>query len=283
MLNKKIFKIPFNLNHPSLAIEILALHTPLSKVLLKKCLSMGSVWCKQKSKLKRLKKHKEIIENQGLLLLYYDPSLLKIFEKKDVLLENLTCLKQEKEWGVWHKTPLFPTTASPWSDILSLEGLVSLKQNRQAFACHRLDKEVEGPVLMTYTKKMFRVFQEQFQTQAIEKYYEAICFIPSGFSVPLQGTWEFPLENKKSKTEFIFEGYITPNKGVFKLKLLTGRFHQLRRHLALAGLPIMGDPLYGKNNKNNEGLQLRCYELIFSIPSHVAITLPRLYWPTKDF
>jgi tRNA pseudouridine32 synthase/23S rRNA pseudouridine746 synthase len=46
----------------------------------------------------------------------------------------------------------------------------------------------------------------------------------------------------------------------------TGRRHQVRRHLALAGFPVMGDPRYGENNRNTEGLKLTAWGLEFTCP-----------------
>ena len=48
---------------------------------------------------------------------------------------------------------------------------------------------------------------------------------------------------------------------VLELEILTGRTHQIRYHLSQAGLPIIGDYLYGK--ENGEEMQLTAWKLIF--------------------
>lgn len=45
------------------------------------------------------------------------------------------------------------------------------------------------------------------------------------------------------------------------LEILTGRTHQIRYHLSNHGLPILGDYLYG--NENKEPMQLTAYRLEF--------------------
>ena len=39
--------------------------------------------------------------------------------------------------------------------------------------------------------------------------------------------------------------------------LKTGRLHQIRRHFEKIGHPLLGDPKYGRGNKNKEGLMLQ--------------------------
>jgi tRNA pseudouridine32 synthase/23S rRNA pseudouridine746 synthase len=46
----------------------------------------------------------------------------------------------------------------------------------------------------------------------------------------------------------------------------SGRKHQIRRHFDMIGHPVMGDPRYGKGNKNAEGLQLLATSLKFKCP-----------------
>jgi tRNA pseudouridine32 synthase/23S rRNA pseudouridine746 synthase len=67
------------------------------------------------------------------------------------------------------------------------------------------------------------------------------------------------------------------NESLVLLKPRTGRFHQLRRHLEMLGHPIMGDPLYGRENKNHEGLQLICYQLWMREFKKGAYYLPRKF------
>jgi tRNA pseudouridine32 synthase/23S rRNA pseudouridine746 synthase len=53
---------------------------------------------------------------------------------------------------------------------------------------------------------------------------------------------------------------------VVDVVMQTGRKHQIRRHFALAGFPVMGDPAYGRNNRNSAGLKLTACGLEFNCP-----------------
>lgn len=57
------------------------------------------------------------------------------------------------------------------------------------------------------------------------------------------------------------------NKTALLCRLETGRTHQIRVHLANAGFPIIGDPLYNTNKTgNNKRLMLHAYELHIKHP-----------------
>lgn len=55
-------------------------------------------------------------------------------------------------------------------------------------------------------------------------------------------------------------------KSLIDVELITGRMHQIRRHLEMIGYPVMGDPKYGRGNKNRSGLQLVATRLQFECP-----------------
>ncbi len=107
----------------------------------------------------------------------------------------------------------------------------------------------------------------------IEKRYKAIV---SGILIEKQGLIDLPIarkdeisilrevnvNGKKAVTEYKVLDEIK-NKSLVEVKLHTGRTHQIRVHFSTLGHPLIGDKLYGKEEKR---LMLHCYYLRFKNP-----------------
>ena len=111
-------------------------------------------------------------------------------------------------------------------------------------------------MIVAKTSHTHKVLGEQLHTNQFERTYEAIvCGVPS----PLKGTVDAPIR-RKEEMELIrivsedgqravthYETVATYGKySLVKLKLETGRTHQIRVHMAHIGCPVAGDFLYGE-------------------------------------
>jgi tRNA pseudouridine32 synthase/23S rRNA pseudouridine746 synthase len=120
-----------------------------------------------------------------------------------------------------------------------------------------------GLMIIAHRKKLVQEFTELFTQRAIEKVYYAVCNGQPGAS---HFTMNEPLDDRPAETTAWF---ISSDPGrdqaLLRLQLKTGRKHQIRRHLAMAGHTIVGDRLYGEN-ASQEDLQLVAASLAFSSP-----------------
>ena len=130
---------------------------------------------------------------------------------------------------------------------------------------HRLDRPVSGIVLFTKQKTYLRNLSEQFAQRTVTKQYIAITKqIPSVYGIDANKTampysvLEHWHRKEKKKAVLVPEGTefaenvkleynIEPlgNYFLWNIKLLTGKFHQIRVQLASLNCPIIGDELYG--------------------------------------
>ena len=145
---------------------------------------------------------------------------------------------------------------------------------------HRLDQPVEGVVVLAKTKKAAGDIAEQIKKRTTEKYYYALCYgnIPDdkGHLTDYLIRKEDSLAAvvTESEKDTFSNGVITLENGeklrtvggdvkkaeleyeviardeeisLLRIKLLTGRFHQIRVQLSHLGFPILGENRYGSS------------------------------------
>ncbi len=251
-------EIHFVAGHDGSLIELLHEQTAISKTQLKKALNFGGVWIKigGKGKKLRCRRATKALQSGDNISLHYDPSLYnQPLLAPQVLLEKAT-------WGAWLKPANVLAQGSPFGDFGCMENQVKqLAGKKQVHLIHRLDREVAGIMLIAYDSRTAGALSEQWHS-ATQKFYQAIALgqvsdAASPISVPLDG--------KNCTTHF---RVIRANEefSQVEIELSSGRFHQIRRHFDAIGHPLMGDPRYGHNNKNSEGLRLVAHQLVFTCP-----------------
>ncbi len=121
---------------------------------------------------------------------------------------------------------------------------------------HRLDKEVSGLIVIPLNQDSFDDIKLQFQARTIKKEYTALVH---GQLINTQGEITTPLERDKKTglmkvqtakntgknahtTYEVDKKYI--NSTLVKVKIKTGRMHQIRAHFYSIGHSIIGDRLY---------------------------------------
>ncbi len=121
---------------------------------------------------------------------------------------------------------------------------------------HRLDKDTSGLLVVAKDDYTHSEIAKQFSKRTIDREYHAICWgnfdrdkgeISSGIIRSSKDRKKFSASNSEGKPsltlyevieEFVFTTYL-------KVKLKTGRTHQIRVHLSSIGKPVFGDPTYG--------------------------------------
>ena len=178
------------------------------------------------------------------------------------LSEQPTLVFSGKGFGIWYKPASQPVSETPFSD----KGCTSyfLKQKfSKVYIINRLDFEVSGLVLVAYNKEMAKTLSQAQNDNKIQKYYLAEV---KGIT-PQEGKIDFELDGKKCLTKFKKLSEYEGNSRL-EVEIVTGRFHQIRRHFNMLNHPIIGDPKYGSKNKSDIGLQLQAYKL--SLPDSLG-------------
>ena len=135
-------------------------------------------------------------------------------------------------------------------------------------AIHRLDYPTTGALLIGKTRTSVAELNRMFSERVIEKTYLAITVGEMSDS----GTITDEIDEKPSRSDYKVLDSV-PSERFGKLNLVelrphTGRRHQLRKHLASIGNPILGDQEYGKERLilKGKGLYLHSFSLSFEHP-----------------
>jgi len=145
-------------------------------------------------------------------------------------------------------------------------------QNSKPFSVHRLDKDTSGVFIMAKNREMAQLLTSLFRLRKVHKTYLAIC---NGEIEKIKGNLNNDLvryENNRKiieKAETFFKVIDKNNKStLLKMKPITGRKHQLRKHLFMIGHSIVGDKKYNSQNNTKsigKNLMLHSYEIKFMI------------------
>lgn len=153
---------------------------------------------------------------------------------------------------------------------------------------HRLDAAVSGLMLLARSKKAASVLGQQVMERRFEKEYLAVIH---GAPAPDEGSFSDLLQRDKAKRMTYVVS--APEKGarsalldyrvlakkdgysLVRIRLHTGRTHQIRVQFASRGLPLLGDKKYGLGEEND--IALWSYRLAFDHPesgARVDVSLP---------
>ncbi|GHV25320.1 RNA pseudouridine synthase [Spirochaetia bacterium] len=153
---------------------------------------------------------------------------------------------------------------------VSLDSLLAAEYSPRPLLVHRLDRDTSGVILVAKNKEAAALFsgifarrdkvpgndnrrgaedtEEEKMEGGVQKQYLAVC---AGRPVPEAGIIETELEvrgaaRKAAQRAVTFYKCLSAGEfSLLGLELGTGRMHQIRRHLASIGHPILGDDKYG--------------------------------------
>lgn len=142
---------------------------------------------------------------------------------------------------------------------------------------HRLDKDTSGAMVVAKNDTAHQHLAAQIKQHAVRRVYVAIVH----GHPPDEGVVRAPIgrhpvnrlhmavvpNGKPAVTHFrVLERYT--EYSLIAARLETGRTHQIRVHMAFAGFPVAGDPLYGPHRPHlfSDGQALHAWQITFTHP-----------------
>lgn len=126
---------------------------------------------------------------------------------------------------------------------------------------HRLDRDTSGVLITAKTREAHAALAAQFAAHTNEKIYIAIC---RGDFAKKRGTVDLNIvRNEKNRKTFTVTS--SPDRGksavthytvlrqfdgyaFVRIRIETGRTHQIRVHMQSIGHPVLGDPIYSRKD-----------------------------------
>lgn len=144
---------------------------------------------------------------------------------------------------------------------------------------HRLDKDTSGLLIVAKNDKAHVNISEQIKGRTVEKTYVALVRgqvrenegqinMPIGRSTKDRKKMAVTKTGKEAITDFkVIKRY--KDYTLLEIKIMTGRTHQIRVHMAEIGFPVVGDYTYsnGKNSFGVKGQMLHSEKLKFIHPT----------------
>jgi tRNA pseudouridine32 synthase/23S rRNA pseudouridine746 synthase len=193
---------------------------------------------------------------------------LREVESEPPVREDFRIVWSDPQLLVVDKPPNLPVTpGGRWVRGCLLHLLLEATGNTHIAPLHRLDRLTSGLVMVSLDPATRSHFARLFQPRPlIEKTYTAVCEV-SGHPPPSR--FQLAHHVARSPDEY-WRQVVVPHapanarcevevvafeKGLALLRVrpATGRKHQIRVQLADAGLPILGDPLYGTRPAHDPG------------------------------
>ena len=252
---------------PIVLIDFLHHYSGLSKQQLKDAANKGAVLLRRDGAAKRLRRAKADLRVGDQIELHYD---------RDILALNpppARCIADRERYSVWFKPAGMLAQGNEFGDHCALLRIAEIAwpAPRKVWLIHRLDREACGLMVVAHTQPAAANLSRQFQHNQVRKRYRVQVRGDIGNVLGMEGRVETPLDGKAAVTEYRVEGLIesgdaSRNISTLVVAIHTGRLHQIRRHQAGIGFPVIGDPRYGSGNKDAGGLRLAAVGLAFQCP-----------------
>ncbi|MBM4253038.1 MAG: RluA family pseudouridine synthase [Deltaproteobacteria bacterium] len=254
-----------------LDVYLVAAELGLSRRKIRQVIDVGGVYVNRK----RVRIASRQVCRGDKIRVEYSESSLKTIRAAEPQLAAEALLYEAHGVVAINKPPGLPSQATKDQSVMhvvpSLEALFkSLGRPKTPFTLvHRLDKETSGVILVATSAARATWLTDQFRERAVRKTYLALCYGVAKSKSFTERAFLTEIDKRSGDVKVVRAGgrtavthfrVLSENKEL-GISLVachpeTGRSHQIRVHLQLNGLPIIGDKRYSGPSKRPLPAQL---------------------------
>jgi len=247
-------------------VQLLAQSCDLTEEEVHNAATKGAVWrvkAGSRSKPRRIRDLDGQSGSRDLLMINYNRRVLEEVAGTPEL------VGEDRNYSVWCKPQGMLCQGSKWSDHTTITYTVAEKIGKPCYLVHRLDRATRGLILLAHTKNAQVQLSALFESRKVEKTY---CARVHGvFDKKLPHSIKQLVDGKDAVTIVTEAQKHADEPGdesitELRLKIKTGRKHQIRVHLSGLGFPVVGDRLCDPERQHSGNLQLAASELQFDCP-----------------
>jgi 23S rRNA pseudouridine1911/1915/1917 synthase len=152
-------------------------------------------------------------------------------------------------------------------------------RNHYVGIVHRIDRPVNGVIILAKTLSILKKLQLQMQEDDWEKMYRGI--VTGAMPADMGKQENYLVKDPKQKKALVYDEFMPESKkstlryavmeekdgkSLLEIQLITGRYHQIRAQLGHISRPIVGDVLYGSTVQLENKILLQSYSLSINHP-----------------
>jgi len=247
-------------------------------------------------KIRQVRRKSAKVNPHDQLHFYYHAALLNSEALRPTLIDDCG------RFSVWDKPSGMPVQGSKWGDHTALARVVETQHlsGSKSYLVHRLDRWASGLIVLAHDKPTAAALAALFAQRAVDKRYRALAYAAKFDSLDsrLMSATGYRMtqaietkpavsviksllgSNPKAAKHLLNPSQTLEQSQNIDTNLLdhcvpleiaieTGRKHQIRRHCAALGLPLVGDRQYGDPKQLQQwpaiNLQLRAVQLAFTL------------------
>lgn len=142
----------------------------------------------------------------------------------------------------------------------------------ELYPLHRLDKLTSGGILVARNREAVTGLGELLSSGQMNKVYLGLSdkkpkkkqgWIVGDMERSRRGQWILKRSRENPARTYFHSMMLEEGIRLFKLKIYTGKTHQIRVAMKSLGAPILGDPLYGPSQTEADRCYLHAWRLSF--------------------